>query len=160
LLARSNDGHTWSVPPQEVSPEGLKKAVCALADTILVQTNRDLLAAALIRRGDFQRVEDLYGPLPSIEQNPNALNNLGVALRALGKTDDAISRFRKALDRTRTFGFFGSGNLPEAHYNLGSTLDASGRYDEAISEFRRALALRPDYAEAHNDFGVALVHKG
>jgi len=30
--------------------------------------------------------------------------------------------------------------------------------DEALAAYRQALAIDPDFAEAHNDLGVALVH--
>ena len=32
--------------------------------------------------------------------------------------------------------------------------------DEAIGEYREALRLKPDYAEAHNNLGVALEDRG
>jgi Tfp pilus assembly protein PilF len=36
----------------------------------------------------------------------------------------------------------------------------AGRVDEAVSGYRRAIALKPDYAEAHNNLGVALAAQG
>ena len=35
-----------------------------------------------------------------------------------------------------------------------------GRYDEAIAAFSRAIALKPDYAKAHNNLGIALKDQG
>ena len=35
-----------------------------------------------------------------------------------------------------------------------------GRFDEAIADYRHALALRPDYAEAYNNLGLALTARG
>jgi protein O-mannosyl-transferase len=44
--------------------------------------------------------------------------------------------------------------------NLGMALYERGRVDEAIGCFLRAVGLRPDYAEAHTDLGVAYGRKG
>ncbi len=35
-----------------------------------------------------------------------------------------------------------------------------GRFDEAIHEFRQAVALKPNYADAYVNLGVALSNKG
>ncbi|HTS26070.1 MAG TPA: tetratricopeptide repeat protein [Bryobacteraceae bacterium] len=44
-----------------------------------------------------------------------------------------------------------------AHYNLGVALSADPqRLPEAVREFEAALEIRPDYAEARNNLGVAL----
>ena len=38
---------------------------------------------------------------------------------------------------------------------LGSVLIADGRVAEAIPHFQEVVRLKPDYAEGHNDLGVA-----
>jgi len=43
-----------------------------------------------------------------------------------------------------------------AHNNLGAYLNASGSTREAIVQLRLAVALKPDYADAHNNLGNAL----
>ena len=35
-----------------------------------------------------------------------------------------------------------------------------GKLDEAIAEYRQAIRLIPDFAEAHNDLGIALKEQG
>jgi hypothetical protein len=50
--------------------------------------------------------------------------------------------------------------LPEGYYNLANTLAALGQPDEAVAHYERALALRPDYAEAHNNLGTVLMAQG
>jgi tetratricopeptide (TPR) repeat protein len=37
---------------------------------------------------------------------------------------------------------------------------AKGQLDEAIAAFREAIAIKKDYAEAHNNLGLARLHKG
>jgi protein O-mannosyl-transferase len=44
-----------------------------------------------------------------------------------------------------------------AHTNLAPTLTYSGRFAEAIAECQTALKIKPDWAAAHNNLGVALV---
>ena len=43
-----------------------------------------------------------------------------------------------------------------AHYNLGRVLAGKGQFDDAIAEYRKAIELDPNYADAHNNLGVAL----
>ena len=77
-----------------------------------------------------------------------AHNNLGVALRDLGRHPEAEASYREALRL--------QAHYPEAHNNLGDALRALGRLGEAEASFREALRLRPDYPEAHNNLGLAL----
>ena len=45
-------------------------------------------------------------------------------------------------------------------HNLGAALQSDGRLDDAIEHYRRAIAIRSDYAPAHNNMGAALRAKG
>ena len=143
----------------------MQYASCELAERILGATDKNLLAAAWIRRGKYDEVIKLYGNLPAKGGNPDALNNLGVALRmkctgADGlanskqecKIQDAVARFHQALAGRRRF--------PEAHYNLGIALDENNQTDEAITEYRKVIALEPDNESAHNNLGWVLYKKG
>jgi len=112
--------------------------------------------------------------------------NLGVVLAEQGKTDEAVSEFRKALrlnpDDAEAHSNLGVAlaeqgkieeaipeyqealrlnlDYAEAHYNLGVALGKQGKTDEAIAEFRKALRLNPDDAEAHSNLGIALSEQG
>jgi len=46
------------------------------------------------------------------------------------------------------------------HSMLGNLLLERGQVNEAVAHFQKALALQPDEAMAHYNFGVALVQKG
>ena len=85
-------------------------------------------------------------------ENPEAYNNLGLALRQAGRTAEAIPQFEEALRLKPA--------LAEAHINLGVALGVSGRTAEAIAQFEEALRGQPDFAEAHNDLGLALRQAG
>ena len=79
-------------------------------------------------------------------------NNLGIALRELGKLDEAIVCHRRALELRPGFA--------EAQNNLGNALKDQGILDDAIACYRRALELRPDYAATHCNLGNALKNQG
>ncbi|MBI4937962.1 MAG: tetratricopeptide repeat protein, partial [Nitrosomonadales bacterium] len=116
--------------------------------------------------------------------NPDFHNALGAVNQALKRTDEAVACYRKALaldpafaEAHRNLGdaLREQGRLEEAKtsqqkarelyragdcYNAGNALREQGRLDAAIGSYREALAIRPDYAEAHNNLGVALSDLG
>jgi tetratricopeptide (TPR) repeat protein len=78
---------------------------------------------------------------------PEGHNNLGSALRGLGRPQEAVIHLQEAI-RLKPDYF-------EAHYNLGLALKDLGR-PEALKQFEEAVRLKPDFAEAHNTLGNAL----
>src|ERR1700685_1336660 len=48
-------------------------------------------------------------------------------------------------------------NDPTAHFQLGYVSGLLQRSDDSISEYRRAAELKPDFAEAHLNLGLALI---
>lgn len=76
------------------------------------------------------------------------MNGRGNALRALGRLDEALADYDRALAMEP--------RLAEAHYNRGFVLFDLGRHDAAVAAFDKALALRPGDAAALNQKGVAL----
>jgi len=79
-------------------------------------------------------------------------NNLGDALLAQGRVDDAIVHFQKALELNPAFA--------RSHNDLGNALLQNGRADEAAAHFRKALELNPALAQAHNNLGNVLLQIG
>jgi len=75
-------------------------------------------------------------------------NGLGLALVAVGRTDEAVEQFNQALLLKPEYA--------HAHNNLGNALARMGRADEAIEHYRQALRLKPEFVEAHNSFGLVL----
>jgi tetratricopeptide (TPR) repeat protein len=82
----------------------------------------------------------------------SAHDNLGLALGAQGKHDEAAAEFREAIrlnpDHAR------------AHLNLGNDLNVQGKRHEAATEYRAAIRLNSDDARAHNYLGNVLYHQG
>jgi protein O-GlcNAc transferase len=81
--------------------------------------------------------------------NAGAHLNIGVALRALKRPQDALVSFDRALALKP--------DHAEALNNRGNALRDLKRPQEALASFDRALELRPDYAELHNNRGNALL---
>lgn len=77
-----------------------------------------------------------------------AHTNLAIALRDLGRFDDAVASCRRALEIKPDFA--------EAHNNLGNALLGIGQLTGAVESYRRALEIKPDFADAHNNLGNAL----
>jgi predicted O-linked N-acetylglucosamine transferase (SPINDLY family) len=69
-----------------------------------------------------------------------ARNNLGAALLAQGRPDDALRELQQALALKP--------DHPEAYYNLGNAWRELGKIEGALAAYRTALRLRPDFADA------------
>jgi len=81
-----------------------------------------------------------------------AHNNLGNALAAQGKHNEAIRLYTEALRIKPHF--------VQAHNNLGLALEREGDINKATHHYVQALRLNPHYAEAHYNLGNALAHQG
>ncbi|MGA3269108.1 MAG: tetratricopeptide repeat protein, partial [Verrucomicrobiota bacterium] len=87
----------------------------------------------------------------TLAQNPDswlAHSNLGVALSAQGKFDEAIQHCERALQLNP--------DDAEAHCNLGVVLARQGQLPQAIQQYQQALQINPRFAGACDDWGNAL----
>ena len=87
-----------------------------------------------------------------ISQQAMKLNQRGVSHLHKKEYDQAIARFREALQIQPEY--------PDALDNLGKALDATGKDAEAIAEFDKAIKIAPSNAAAYADRGMALFHEG
>jgi tetratricopeptide (TPR) repeat protein len=120
------------------------------------------------------------------ENNYLAYNNLGFALSAEGKTNEAMENYEKSLeinpdypDALNNVGYALAGqkrfaeaiphyekalrfqpNQADVHDNLGNALSELGRTQEAMVEYEKALQLNPEHADAHNNIGIVLAQQG
>ena len=72
--------------------------------------------------------------------------NLGLTLKTLGRTDEALAHYKAAI-----------AHHPDDHElfnNLGSVLWERRRFDAAIACFRRALAIRPGFAPGRSNLAL------
>jgi tetratricopeptide (TPR) repeat protein len=87
----------------------------------------------------------------TIARNDDCLmahNNLGILLGGMGRSDEALAHYQKALELDP--------HRVDAHYNLGSLLESMGRTNEALVYYQKALEIDPNHAKGHNNLGVLL----
>jgi tetratricopeptide (TPR) repeat protein len=85
-------------------------------------------------------------------QQPQALNNLGAAMEADGKVDDALEQFRRAL-RIQP-------NYTNARYNLANALAIQGHLEEAAANFRLVLTTAPEDRNSREQLSAVLLRIG
>lgn len=73
--------------------------------------------------------------------------NLGAALHAAGRHDEAAAAHRRAIAAMHV-------QLAALSFNLGASLAAAGHLDEAAVAYREALRARPGWALAHHNLGA------
>ena len=107
-----------------------------------------LLADLAQRAGEHAQAVELLRHATRINPSPHGFNQLGLALHAAGRRDEAIAALRRALALNPGYS--------EAHNHLGLALQEAGRLDAALACFHAALDCRPGNAQAINNLGIAL----
>jgi tetratricopeptide (TPR) repeat protein len=134
----------WGVP-HLVSSRALRAAAVATA----------LMAALLTYRqvAYWRDSVTLFARAVAVtERNFFAHNNLGEALAAAGRRDEAAVHYAEAVKIHPSY--------PPARNNHGIVLAEAGRYAEAEQEFRAALAVDPRLAMAESNLATARARLG
>ena len=106
----------------------------------------------LYTQGLFQKA--LVQGLELLKDFPNSFNLyniIGAVNKGLGKLDEAIEAYNKALLLKPDYA--------EAHNNMGIVLQDQSRLEEA-EVYKKAIAIESDFAEAYNNMGTALQDQG
>jgi tetratricopeptide (TPR) repeat protein len=93
----------------------------------------------------------LSGIEASLEDDPSsalAHAQKGVVLARLGRDEEALAAYSKALELQADFG--------DVLFNLGNLLRQLGRHEDALASYDRALELAPTDATLLNNRGVSL----
>lgn len=99
--------------------------------------------------GDFFKATELIGHAAKLDPaNAEISNNLGNALRQLGRIEQAREAYEQAIANDRTY--------PNAYLNHADLCLKSGDVDAALSSFDGFLALHPESAEVWNQRGMVL----
>ena len=110
------------------------------------------LAGVLRARGELEPAIVHFRRALEIRPSAEAEAQLGLALAAQGRIDEAIDRLETAL-RSRP-------DEAPVHLSLGVALKQRGRTDEALRHLQEALRISPDLAEAHLHLGLILKQQG
>jgi protein O-GlcNAc transferase len=107
------------------------------------------LAILCFQRGQYDSTVELTREVLRLRPDlPIAHNTLGVALRHLGRLEEAEACCRDAVRLQPEYA--------EVYNTLGDVLTVLRRWNEAEACCREAVRLQPEYAEAHNNLGIVL----
>ena len=137
----------------------------------------------LIDKVEFRRALEIsaeavlvYERLVNVQNRQELLNNLagsynnkGISLDNLGRLNEAIVEYNKAIEILKNL--VGNGrsellnDLAMVYLNKGVSLDNLGRLDEAIAEYDKAIEIRKELvengrSELSNDLAAAYLNKG
>ncbi len=114
------------------------RAVAVTKDNAIAERN---LGMAYINRKQYEKgITHMWAAI-RIKPEPRAYNNIGVALVRMGKPEQAIPYYERALEL--------SPDYARARYNLGRLLFTKHLYGEAAECFRKVIDREPDNADAH-----------
>ena len=110
------------------------------------------LGVALAAQGRHAEAAQHFDESMAGQRDPLALFQLAASLSRVGKVEEAIGRYREALQIRPDF--------PEARNNLANALEATGRTREAKDEFLVALRMHPEDGTAHYNLANLLMSEG
>jgi tetratricopeptide (TPR) repeat protein len=105
-------------------------------------------------KGEMEKARVLYQQ--AIDANPvshkEAYNNLGNMCSRLGKDEESVELYKKALGI--------DSHYAKAHYNLGIAYEKLGRFDEAAAAYKEAIRCAPTLAEPYEKLGAVYERLG
>jgi protein O-GlcNAc transferase len=108
-----------------------------------------MLGVIALQRGRIERgVEIITKAVALNENSPVAFNNLAKGLKDLGRFDEAIVHFERAIALAPAFA--------DAQFGYGTALHFANRSEDALGPFEKAIALHPNFVAALNNRGLAL----
>ncbi|MDH7480878.1 MAG: tetratricopeptide repeat protein, partial [Armatimonadota bacterium] len=110
------------------------------------------LASVLLERGDAEKSLEYHTKALEIYESPEAHIGMGAALTQLGRPQESLPHYRKALNLRP--------NDPDTYYNMGIAFAAMGNLAEAIENYMKALEINPHHVKARNNLGSALAAQG
>jgi len=113
------------------------------------------IALAQIRLDEKEYSRVLESCDEALKLNPgnwDTQNLVGIALRRMGRIDEAIAQYREILKVNPDF--------PRVLYNLGIALAKNGDLASAKGAYERAIALKPNLPEARNNLGEVSLRLG
>jgi Flp pilus assembly protein TadD len=131
---------------KKMIPPGLGKRLQSLEEKLEDMTRLGFTtdATTAFLRGNYYYTHGKYNDaiaaydwsLELRPDNPDALDNRGIAYSRLGRWNEALADLSRSLELKP--------DNADALDNRGVAYDHLGRYDEALADFNRSLELKPD----------------
>ena len=151
-LAVSNMGLVYAMEGK--TSEAIEYYLKALRiDPELIQTRIYLGTALRKQNKQTEAIQHYYDALKKDPDNTEVHYNLGVTMAEKKDFDRAIQHFNKIIELNYNY-------LVVAHYKLGNIYSVKGKLNDAINHYNAALNICPDFQEALNNIGIALIRKG
>jgi protein O-mannosyl-transferase len=142
----------WGVPLL-FKRENIRKKITFLIGMFFVSV---LALAAWQQCGYWKNSIELFNQTLRVTKNNYlAHNNLGLALFAEGKTQEAINQYNESLRITPI--------MPDhilVYNNRGIAYSRMGLYQSALEDLSKAIDMKPDYADAYSNRGVIYSNLG
>ena len=106
------------------------------------------LGVIAYQAGNNDTAAQLIGRAVQLSPSAPKYSNLGLALQAQDKLDEAAAAYRKALALQPDFA--------AAHNNLGNALSGLGDLEESVAHLRKAIQFKPDLAPAQANLNRVL----
>lgn len=134
------------------SPAALPATTVAAA-VVAIVVSVSLSAVSYARLGDYQDRISLWSSTVRYQPaNATARYNLGIALKEVGRVDEAAEHFAQALKfRPRDTEFLN---------NYANALRILGQHVRAVEQLETALGIRPDMRQAQYNLGLTLLAMG
>jgi protein O-mannosyl-transferase len=141
---------TWAQASYWTDTKSLfEHAIAATGENAVAENN---LGAFLYKANDLARAEPHFAEAIRIKKNyPEALINLGLCQERVGKTNEAIAYYERAVHVQAT---------APAYYNLANVLSKQGELEKAEKNYHSALELKPEFPEALYNYGALLARRG
>ena len=102
-----------------------------------------VLAETYLNQKKWQQAINISQQIITIKPEPKAYKIIGNALQAMGKLQEALDWYQKALEIKPDF--------VEVYANLGTIFAQQRQWEQAISYYRRAISVKPDFAGAYRN---------
>jgi tetratricopeptide (TPR) repeat protein len=139
----------WGIPSL-IKSENIRKKILLPAGIIVIA----VLAVLTWRQcGYWKNSITLFShALRVTKDNVLAHSNLGLALFAEGKTNEAIDHFNTAI--------IIAPNYAPSYHNRGFVRGALGQPQSAIKDYNQVIRLKPNYADAYYNRGIVYTNMG
>ncbi|HEY76408.1 MAG TPA: tetratricopeptide repeat protein, partial [Thermoflexia bacterium] len=141
----------WLEGTAHALPDGVARSWLAAWQGALPHPERTLLLRPFLAR--FYRLQADRLPEGAATDRAGALNNLGIALSALGRREEALAATKEAVEHYRQLAEANPQafrpDLAMSLNNLGNVLSALGRREEALAATKEAVDLYRQLAQAN-----------